>query len=149
MKPFTRFISVFVLLSVLGCRSVPPSTVSTLSTEEHLEGLVLTAVALPFYAAGVRAPQGPPILEKGSDTEIRKAAVVVARADIAAGHPRICYAGTRGVSPVGVSEKHLGRVESFKRVPLPCDCSDPLASKAIVYAKAYNGEVVSYLSELD
>jgi hypothetical protein len=145
MKPFALFLLTFAMLSLPGCRSVPANMAHTLSTDEHMQGLVITAVALPLYLAGVRTPEGPAILATGSDAEIRKAAAADARTDIDAGNPRICYAGTRGIFAVGVPQQHLRRVEAFERVPLPSGCTNPLALRALVYAEAYNAEVMRSL----
>lgn len=69
-----------------------------------------------------------------------------ARADIACGHPRICWVGTVAVFPIDVPEKYLDYALTLPKVPLPCGCMVDAQTRAgVVYAKAYNAEIVHYL----
>jgi hypothetical protein len=94
------------------------------------------------------ATRGPKVISEGSDAEIDAAAVGFARADIAAGKPRVCYAGTWGVSAVGVPADSINLVSNLPRFPLPCGCTDPLSEPAIRFARAYNAEIVRRLREV-
>ncbi len=71
----------------------------------------------------------------------------MAEADIAAGRPRVCYAGTNGTRPVGVPAESLDLVRRLPRLPLPSGCTDPLAVPAIRFAETYNTMIVRYLQE--
>src|ERR1051325_4020201 len=86
------------------------------------------------------------LLTSGNYRRIRARARADARADIANAHPRVCYAGTRGTSPVGVPEKYLDQVKALPQLPLPSGCTEPLAHAASAYADSYNDELVRYLA---
>ena len=107
--------------------------------------LITLAVVLAFAPGCVT--RGPKVLSKGSDTEIDAEALRAARADIAAGRPRVCYAGTIGVHAVGVPSESLHLVTDLPRFPLPCGCTDPLALRAYRFAEVYNTEVFHYLQK--
>jgi hypothetical protein len=112
-------------------------------TRMRLSTLLILVTVLAFACGCVT--RGPKVLSKGSDTEIEAEALQTARADIAAGRPRVCYAGTVGVSAVGVPRDSLHLVRDLPRFPLPCGCTDPLAMRAYRFAEVYNTEVVHYL----
>jgi hypothetical protein len=103
------------------------------------------AILLGFTSGCVT--RGPKVLPTGSETEIDAEALVVARADIAAGRPRVCYAGTIGVFPVGVPQGSLHLVRDLPRFPLPSGCTNPLAIPAFRFAQIYNTEVLRHLKQ--
>jgi len=93
----------------------------------------------------VTAYPGPSILRTGSPREIRTAAKADARADIAAGEPRVAYTGGFACWAVGIPDECGELVKSLPKVPLPCGCSHPLLGSATIYAEAYNKEILPYL----
>src|ERR1051326_143121 len=88
---------------------------------------------------------GPSILSKGTDDEIRAEAVRTAKADITSGHPRICIAGSIGKNPIGIPPESLDSIKNLPRWSLPSGCTEPLASKSVIFAGAYNAEVLEFL----
>jgi hypothetical protein len=88
---------------------------------------------------------GPAILATGSREEIKQAAILDARADIAANRPRIAITGGIAAWPVGVPEKYLTIVQRYPNVPLPCGCTSSWLKEAGIYAEAYNREILPYL----
>jgi len=93
------------------------------------------------------APGEPVILATGTPEEIREAAIADARADIAAGRPRIAFTGGIASWPVGVPEKDFKLVKSCPRVPLPIGCTSPWLQQAAIYAAAYNREILPVLRQ--
>jgi hypothetical protein len=87
----------------------------------------------------------PAILDNGSRREIQAAAVEAARADIAAGRPKVAWTGGFACWAVGVPIEHIGLVKNLPNIPLPCGCTEPLLEQAAIYAEAYNKEVLPYL----
>jgi len=85
---------------------------------------------------------GPRILSSGTDAQIRTEAVRDAQADLAAGRPQICRAGTIASYPVDVPADAEHLVTALPERRLPSGCRNRLASRAIVYAGAYNREIV-------
>jgi hypothetical protein len=148
-------IPVFFLIICLtvvstGCQTVPPpATLETITASGTHPEVALTLAVLPvaglMYAAGWRPPKGPPILETGTDSEIAAAGVAEAHADITKGRPRICWAGTIAVWPMGVSYEQLHLVKGLRKVPLPSGCEHPLAQRAKIYAEAYNEVILQHL----
>ena len=75
-----------------------------------------------------------------------QAAERAAHRDIAAGHPHIYIAGTRGSSEVGVEAQDYALVARLPRDhSLPIGCTSAGASEAVGFARAYNREIVRYL----
>src|SRR5688572_27592099 len=111
----------------------------------RLPTLFALGICLAFVGGCVT--RGPKVLSKGSEAEIEAEALRIAKADIAGGRPRVCYAGTIGVSPVGVPAESFTLMRDLPRLPLPCGCTDPLALPAIRFAQIYNAEVLRYLQE--
>ncbi len=103
--------------------------------------LIIMAVVVAGCASHPRA-----VLSKGTDTEIRAAAMRVARADLASGHPRICLAGGRAVYAVGVPASSENLVEGFPRWDISRGCTDPIVQKSVIFAEAYNHEIVAAAS---
>lgn len=130
-------------LPLAGCRTA--SDIAPASVDPTMQDAAILALALPLYLTSEHTPKGPPVLASGDDAQIRLAAVADARADIAAGHPRVAYAGTIGVWPVGIPDEHLHLVKNLSEVPLPNGCTDSLALRAQVYAKAYNEVILQFL----
>ena len=106
----------------------------------------LFGICLVLLLAGC-VTRGPKVLSAGRDAEIEAEALRIARADIAAGHPRVCYAGTIASGPVGIPAESSELVRDLQRFPLPCGCTDPLALPAEHFAQIYNREVLRYLQE--
>jgi len=71
----------------------------------------------------------------------------LAKADSAAGKARICIAGTRGASAIGVPADKLEVIKNIPKWKLPCGCTEPLAKAAITFAEAYNTIILSELSQ--
>ena len=109
-----------------------------------LSGFLALIVAMALTGCVSR---GPKVLSNGSDSDVAAEALRIARADIASGRPRVCYAGTIGVRAVGIPDKSLHLVRDLPRLPLPCGCTDPLALQAYHFAQVYNAEVLSYLKK--
>jgi len=107
--------------------------------------LIVLSICLVFVCGCVT--RGPKVLAKGSDAEIEAEALRIARADVAAGRPRICYAGGFAVSAVAVPAESFDLVRDLPRFPLPCGCTDPLTLPAGRFAQIYNTEVLRYLQE--
>src|SRR5687768_3884064 len=101
--------------------------------------LVVLTMSFVFMCGCVT--RGPKVLSKGSDAEIEAEALRIARADIAAGKPKVCYAGGIVVSAVGVPAESFELVRNLPRLPLPCGCTDPLTQPAQRFAEVYNTEV--------
>lgn len=95
----------------------------------------------------VPQPQWPAALLLDSSEQIRSAAAQDALRDIAAGKPRICFAGVGKVQAVGVPPEHLHLVADLPRVPLPTGVNSPQSPviRAYVYAEAYNRQILQYL----
>ena len=89
----------------------------------------------------------PAILATGTSKQIRETAIADARADIAAGRPRIAFTGGFASWPVGVPEKEFELVRPWPRVPLPTGCTSPWLQQAAIYAEAYNREILSVLRQ--
>jgi hypothetical protein len=107
----------------------------------HLE----TAETSTSSHLGDLMPGQPQILETGTPEEIRQVAIADARADIAAGKPRIAITGGIAAWPTGVSEKYFKLVLSYPRVDLPSGCTSPCLGQAATYAEAYNKEILPYI----
>jgi len=90
---------------------------------------------------------GPPILKTGTPEEIQRSAIAASQTDIAAGKPQIAFTGTIACMPIGVPPEHLALVEKLPRLSLPCGCATPLVREAIIYAEAYNKEILAHLLE--
>ena len=105
----------------------------------------IAAISLLFVCGCVT--RGPKVLASGDDAAIKSEALRSAKADIAAGHPRICYAGTILAGPVGVPSDSYDLVRGLPRFSLPCGCTDPLAIPAEKFAEVYNTEIVQYLQQ--
>ena len=137
-------------LAATGCRTTPsPDALQPLAANEAVQAATLSILALPIaaslYMAGVRPPKGPPILATGSEAEIQAAGVADARADAAKGRPRVCHAGGYAAGPVGVPPEHLYLVKALPKVSLPVGCTAPFARQAVLYAEAYNKEILQHL----
>jgi|GEM_PF-5671373 len=87
------------------------------------------------------------LLRNGSLEEIDTEARHCAHADIKAGKPQVCYAGGYAYYAMGVPPEAAHLVEDLPVIRLPGGCAHPLAREAMVFAEAYNIEVVQYLSE--
>jgi hypothetical protein len=111
-----------------------------------LQLALVTSCSTPFREASAA---GPTILRAGSSREIRAAAIVDARADIAAGRPRIACTGGFASWPVGIPPEDFDLVKDLPKVPLPCGCTHPLLGPATIYAEAYNKEMFPYLLNKD
>ena len=109
--------------------------------------LTLFALSICLVLVSGCVTRGPKVLSNGSDADIDAEALRIAKADIAAGRPRVCYAGTIAVSPVAVPADSFELVRDLPRFPLPCGCTDRLALPAVRFAQAYNSEVLRYLQE--
>ena len=144
----------FIVMSLLmaGCRTTSvPVSVGTAAQEPWMQEaaliLVVTPIVLTLHLLGVRTSEGPPILKTGSDAEIRADAVRAARADMAAGKPRVAFSGGIASWPIGIPQEHWHLVERLPKVPLPSGCTVPYLAQASVYAEAYNKEMLGYLLE--
>jgi hypothetical protein len=73
------------------------------------------------------ATRSPLVLSHGSDGEVEAEAVRIARADLAAGRPRVCLAGTIGTAPVGIPPDSFESVRGLPRFSLPRGCTRRLA----------------------
>lgn len=82
------------------------------------------------------------VLATQSLTQIRAYARQAAQMDLSRGQPRICWAGTRGTEAVGIPDESLKRLQHLPRYPLPVGCTDPLAIRAVQFARAYNEEIL-------
>jgi hypothetical protein len=138
------FVAALQIAVFTGCKSGVSDAVITYGSDRQLQDAALVLVATPLYLAGVRAPQGPAILKTGTPEEIRNSAITTARADIAAGKPRVAYTGGIASQAVGVPIENLTLVKKLPKVPLPSGCIDNL-EEATIYAEAYNKEVLPYL----
>jgi len=87
----------------------------------------------------------PPAYLSGDEREIKTRARADALADIASGHPQICFTGGIAAFPMGVPEKYFDAIKQFPKIPLPAGCTEPLLGVASIYANAYNTEIVHYL----
>jgi hypothetical protein len=105
------------------------------------------AFSVCLLLAGGCVTRGPKVLSKGSDAEIEAEALRIAKADVAAGRPRICYAGGIVAFAVGVPNESFDLVRDLPRLPLPCGCTDPLTLPAVHFARVYNTEVLRYLQQ--
>jgi len=105
----------------------------------------IAAISLLFVCGC--ATRGPKVLASGDDAAIKSEALRSATADIAARHPRICYAGTIAAVPVGVPSDSYNLVRGLPRFPLPSGCTDLLAVPAEKFAEAYNAAIVQYLQQ--
>jgi hypothetical protein len=134
-----------ILLLMTGCKSNPNGEIETYGNDRLLQNAMLVTAATPFYLVGIRTPEGPSVLETGTEEEIRRLALTTARADIAAGKPRIAFTGGFASMAVGVPREHLALVEKLPRVPLPTGCTTSLLNQATIYAEAYNKEILPYI----
>ena len=108
--------------------------------------LIFLLLAASCLATSGCVASGPAILRTGTDAQIRSEARRMARADCASGHPRVCLAGTRGLSAVGVSPESAYLVRGLPELRVPRgDYNEPLAPRGIVFAEAYNDEIVRCL----
>jgi hypothetical protein len=87
----------------------------------------------------------PAVLQNGDRQEIQAAAIEDARADIAAGKPRVAFTGGIVSWAVGIPPGDMDKIKNFATVPLPCGCTEPLLEQAAIYAEAYNKEILPYL----
>jgi len=88
--------------------------------------------------------KGPAILENGSPAEIEAAAIIDARADIAANRPRVAITGGYVAWAVGIPNEQLHLVKQLPPVPLPSGCTSPRLAEAEVYARAYNQVILEH-----
>ena len=86
------------------------------------------------------------VLSKGTDSEIRAEAVRVANADLSSGHPRVCLAGGRAACAVGVQASSEKLVEGFPRWNISKGCTDHIVQNSVIFAEAYNHEIVAAVS---
>lgn len=108
---------------------------------------LIAIVAMAFILASCAKTNCPSVLSKGTPDQIRIEAMQLAKADFAAGKPRICIAGSIGTSPVGIPADKLKVIKNIPEWKLPCGCTDPLAKPAITFAEAYNTTILSKLSQ--
>jgi hypothetical protein len=103
---------------------------------------------LPFMVVLIAgcASHSPPVLFKGTDSEIRAEAVRVVKADLSSGHPRVCLAGGRAAYAVGIPASSENLVEGFPRWNISKGCTDPTVQKGVIFAETYNHEIVAAAS---
>jgi len=89
----------------------------------------------------------PAILTHGTPDQIKAEAIQTAKNDVAAGHTRICIAGTVGTWPVGVPKDKMKIIEGLPEWKMPCGCTEPLAKAGIMFAEAYNTTVLGLLEK--
>jgi hypothetical protein len=106
----------------------------------HSQLLVLIAFSL---VAGCTSHS--PVWSKGTDEEIRAVAAKTARADIAAGQPRLCLAGGRGAGPVGIPQESWYLVKDLPEWNISKGCSDPFLVRSVIFGEAYNREILTNL----
>ena len=92
------------------------------------------------------ASHPPTVLSKGTDSEIRAEAVRVAKADLSSGHPCACLAGGRAAYAVGIPASSEKLVAGFPRWNISRGCTDPIVQKSVIFAEAYNHEIVASAS---
>jgi hypothetical protein len=99
-------------------------------------------VIAAFAALAVSCSSIPPV-----SSLTPEAAQSEARRDIASGHMKIYFAGTRAAGPVGADSP--GDWALISRLPqdhrLSKGCIDPDSQVHIAYARAYNREIIHYL----
>jgi hypothetical protein len=97
-------------------------------------------------AAGCAAWSGPSVLRKGTNEQLDAEALRVAKEDVAAGRPRVAYAGTVASGPVGVPAESLELVSKLPKFSLPSGCMEPMAFRSMRFAHVYNTEILRHLS---
>jgi len=136
MKSRLKYLTVIALFSlqaflITGCAH----------SDRHQIGLET------FHQREDLTPEAPVVLATGTEEQIRHAAILDARADIATRRLRIAFTGSIASWPVGVPEKYFKMVEPYPRVPLPTGCTSSWLREARIYAEAYNQEILPYLIE--
>ena len=124
---------------------------------------VLLALALSFLAANCvetsppwPSPPSPgpsssgtslnSFLKKASASEIRARAIAQAREDVEAGTPHVAWGGGYALHRPNIpadKEHFVAGLPPVKHVP--AGCTDPLVRQGMIFAAAYNGELVKHL----
>jgi hypothetical protein len=137
---------VFLALALLtGCQTNVNDALATYRTDSHLQDGVLLIATAPAYLLWIRTAKGPEILRTGTPEEIRTSAAATARADIAAGKPRVAFTGSVASMPVGIPPEYFSLANKLPKVPLPSGCMATDLEQATIYAEAYNKEILPYL----
>ena len=103
-------------------------------------GLMMTLVLVSCVTADY-----PAVLRHGTPDEIKAEAIRIARSDIAANKMRICIAGTRGTCAVGIPSEKEAAIHNLPQWQMPCGCTEPLAKAGIIFAEAYNREILAQM----
>ncbi len=107
-----------------------------------MKGLLLFMVVLIVGCAS----HPPAVVSEGTNSEIRAEAVRVAKADISSGHPRVCLAGGGAASAAGIEASSEKLVEGLPRWNISRGCPDPILQKSVIFAEAYNQEILAAVS---